>query len=270
MAAFDEDEIFGSNDDDIIGAKPDHNHPNVRAHVIPISGKGIPGYLAQALTRYVQEHPESGLGSSFQDDQRGSRIVPLHVTLFNELSVVTSEIYDKSMRMPSYRAVLHVLNTMTEGHLQRVTAVFEMERSILAMHECIFTMNTLYMQLTGSQRTPTTESVPLMNIVAVYLEIAMFCLEDLKQRYQTACDYAGMEPNKSLMDFGMVEFADFPFAHSFSSFHNVQSHFIMGDIQPMMDVVQKLGDLMAISFDELIHTSGEPLTQNDQSTDTSS
>jgi hypothetical protein len=252
---YDEEEIFGSNDDDIL-AKPAPSSGHTQS--IPL-GKGIPGYLASALQRFVDENPDI-VNQAYGRD--GGRTVPVPVSLYNELSSILTDITDKNLRMPSFRAVLQILDTMTEGHLQRLTAAYELERMLLAMHECVYTINNLYMYIMGSDKTPTTDSVQFTNYLAIYLEIAMFSIEDIKARYENACSFAGIEPNTQLAEFGICEFADFAFAQGFNSFYNVKSHHVMGDTTALLAIVQKLGDLLSSSFASIIYT-GDPIESND-------
>lgn len=251
----DDDDIFSSNDDDILGDKASHRTSK------NFTTRGGPSYLRHALDHFISEHPESLqlLYGTFSNGRR----VPASVEYFSDITQIFAANFTGSSTLAPYRAMLSLMDEMTNGEVSRRARVYEYERMIAAIHDNVGICDYLYNSITNSPEAPTVNSVEFLGFVVTYMEIQSFALAKIIEEYIEACAQINKQPDELIMNYGIVQTADMPYL-SGNGMPVYRDHYKLGDVDALLSLRRKNYENLSEMICKLVFTGAEiPSTVGD-------
>jgi len=131
------DDVF-ADDDNEPAAAPQHS--NIGRHKsIDINGGNVPGYLVEAVERYITE-----TGGSFDDNHIG---VPFSAQMFARISKLTSTVYTPDNLNMANAAMWKTLNNITGGMLEVEYEKCKYEDQIVGYASLANMVNQMYIEI---------------------------------------------------------------------------------------------------------------------------
>jgi hypothetical protein len=135
-------------------------------------------------------------------------VVPRSVHLFTDLTTSLGKTQIVGRGATAYRALITIIDEMTEGEVTRRTEIYELERQLVTLQFNLYSTNKLHQDVYHSEVDPTPTSGEFMLYLSRLINIQMFCIEEIKADYVALCDLYGRTPDQTLMTDGYIEFAD--------------------------------------------------------------
>jgi hypothetical protein len=253
MLNYDDDELFSSDDSDILGSN------KTRSSKYSMRGDSP---FKDILEEFVNQNPNV-LESMYTNSGVGFQ-VPLSIKLFKDITRIFSSRFSTmgSGHSSSYdRAAIQLLDEMTGGQVTQRALIFESEKFIVCAHDVINTANQMYMILSECGLPHTGNSLSFMGHLGFYLKIMLYTRSKMIEEYNVACAQAGILPNQSVIDFGVIEFADRAYmAADGNPVYN--SHYSFGDVKEIRTLLHKQYDYLSKALIRLIFT-GDPVAYDE-------
>lgn len=228
---FDEENLFESNDDEFL-----------KKHRQSKSNDSSPNYLNDLIGRKLSNSPE--MAQQWSNLLATGILVPEWVQLFCSASKIAESTSTHAARLAPNRALISIVDEMTGGEVTRRSKMFEFERLFVVVHTNIFLFNSIREKIINSENAPTTDSVEIENLTAVYLEILLWSLEYLKRDYIECCTQYNYSINENLMNFGIVENADLAYCSGFG-YPAYLNHYVIGDVSDITNSYNNYHDYVA-------------------------
>lgn len=216
---YDDDDIYSGDDSDVFESS--QSQPDVT-----IGGKNVPGYLRDALSRYIQENPQiSESYTEYRDHSDLTTFVRLYSIFTRPLSPMSTLEQAGALGY----AVFSYLNDASEGSLQRIYRAYELELNLIRLHGNASFIDHVYQAIIDSNTELCNPSQMFMQYALSLHEATWHCLRHTADQYREACELAGINPDEKVIEFGIKENADFAFALSEHT-TQVLAHYKYGDI----------------------------------------
>lgn len=213
-----DESLFEGDDDDIFQTPQTSSEPSIRGHV--------PGYLRDALNRYVKENPH--IKESFTTYKDTSHLVQFmdRYTLFETVLV---KIGPETATGPLARSIVSVLDTAVEGSVQRRYAAYVLEPVFIGLHLNLMLISEIHQAIIDLDKQITSVALDFVSYLEALAEIYSHSVRYYTTKYMEACQLAGIQPDMKLIQFGLKDEGDFAFATSMHT-TQAQSHYIHGDV----------------------------------------
>lgn len=236
MSLYDDDNLYDAGaDDDILKRDKSKSNYKLPQH---ISGH-MPGYLQEALERFVQEHPDMG-----DELYSHALVVPRSVHLFMDLTSNVAKTATTGKGSAPFRALIDIMDEMTEGEVTRRTKLYDLERLLTTQMLNLYATNKLHQAIYHSNVIPTPSSGEFMLYLSRLIDIQMFCIDELKAEYVGVCEMQGKEPNPTLLEDGYIEFADLGLASTLP-LPTYKYHHEHGDVTRVRDSYESALDTLS-------------------------
>lgn len=234
---YDDDDIYSGDDSDVFESsapQPD----------VTIGGKNVPGYLRDALTRYIQENPQiSESYTEYKDDSDLTTFVRLYSIFTRPLAPVYLPEPTGALGI----AIFGYLNDTTEGTIQRIYRVYELELNLIRLHGNASFIDAVYQAIVDSNTELCAPSQMFMQYALSLHEATWHCLRHTSDQYRDACELAGITPDEKVIEFGIKENADFAFALGERT-TQVLAHYKYGDISQIAKMQEESTRRLFIKF----------------------
>lgn len=216
-------------------------HANISAN-----GKDLPGYLIEALEKYVRQH-------GFSD--RNKRI-PQAALVFSELSTITRQIYRPDASTNAVAAMWRVLNQITDGGLQLEFEKIQLEEKVAAYDYLSNIINRVYAELEEHvEEIGFEETTRLGRMLMVYFDILRYHQEYFTEEYVEFCYSNGFVPDEIIVEQKAFEH-DHPWMLSnliLFKIHNPEQNELKGSLaawfNELIDGVSKYARNLVVGFD---------------------
>lgn len=187
------DDVFGDDDFDNTGPRGEYqsygsdvNGSNFSAYgSMEISGHNLPGYLVEALDRFIRE---GSLGLNSQ--------VPYSAIMMKDVITASNIAYRPSRTETALAAVYKVLDEITGGRVTQETEKIALEERVIMYHYLANFINSLYVELEpyiGMEGYEETSR--LARGVRVYYDMLTYHHEHFMGEYIVFCTENELDPD---------------------------------------------------------------------------
>jgi len=219
---YDDDDIFKKNDDDILQTSSFSSSERVR-------GLNVPGYLRDALERYIKDNP--GFGNSFKQFQNNEfKNIYKVIDLFSSVQKMLIKFAPDTSYGPLARALTHVLDSAYEGAIQRTYKAIVIESDLIALHMNLNFLSSTQEAIINSGQELHEAGEIFYQFLLTSIELTIFCIKQKAIDYVSACETSNLKPDTNIIEYGFRKEADFPFDVGTKAY-TIGYHYIYGDVR---------------------------------------
>lgn len=218
----DDDNILNSTDDDILGKKPQSN-------------RSVSNPLIQEIL--------NSSGNNLAENVIAIQI-PRHIDIWHGLTKVLHSYASDGSDAQHIRALIDIIDEMTDGAVTRRVPIYRLERSIVLFNAISGYINSILNTLkTADPFTSNASLPPFVAVLNSYLNIVRFSVEDMLNEYLNKCALSNYIPNDHIVKFQQFDLCDlgleatvgngiYPYHHEFGNLDHELAY-----IQKLVDVI---------------------------------
>jgi hypothetical protein len=186
------DDVFNDDEDDVgpsdSSDSPQPEKANFSQHEHLKAGNlEIPGYLREALEKYIKQH-------GFSDRNRK---IPFSAAVSSEVSGLTRQIYKPNPNANAVAAMWKVLDEISGGQLVFEYRRVQLEEKIIAYDYLSVFINRIYTEIEEYVETgPYEETTRLAGMLLTYFDILTYHKQYFLEEYYEFCQEHEVEPNE--------------------------------------------------------------------------
>ncbi len=218
---YDDDELFNKSDDDL-GTSSTSNSFNSKDF------KDLKGPLREIFGNFIKNHPELAYAAG--------RPVPRSINTLIQLSKIFEEQALSGVNLSPLRALMDVVDEMTEGEITRRTSFYNTERMMVSLRANFDLINEIYRALTASEHPDTEESTNFIEYLLTYLDILKFSIAEFTQNYRDMAEMYGYPVDEQLIETGVHQFGNLGLASTIGPLPVYDVHHTHGDVSAIQQL----------------------------------
>lgn len=245
MFDYDDDEILSSDDSDILGQKAKTSKYSVQSN----------GPFREILQEFINHNPN--LLESMYTTHGIGLLVPLSIRFFKEVTGIFANVFSDIGTGSYERALIEVLDGMTNGQVTKQAHAFKFEKLLINIHHVINISNQIHLNISQSDRSPTKDSVALLNYLTSYLKITIYIRSKIIEQYYIACSEANVIPDQLVIDYGIKDSVNEAYATTDYTYA-YRNHYSLGNVEDLRVLSNKRYDYLS---DLIMHVVflGDPI-----------